>query len=285
MSPVWVRPSLPVDLGQAEVGDPGRPSASSSRFDGLMSRWRTPWLVGVGQRLGDLDADAGHAAVVGPATGRTSPDRSGADTQAAEGRGRRPAAGRTTSRSGRRGPAPVVVSPATLRDAGVRRPGPPAASGRSSADQGDARRAERRRSARGRRGRVGGGAVASVAEPAQVASTTSRPGPWMNCIDVVVERPRAPTPKTGTMLVWCSRAAERASRRNRPSCAASSRPCQRQDLQRHVAAERLLLRLVDDPHPAAADLAEDAVLAQPLRRPPRAGRRRPSEPVGPPGPA
>ena len=40
-----------------------------------------------------------------------------------------------------------------------------------------------------------------------------------------------------------------------------------QDLQRHVAAERLLDRLVDDPHPPAADLAEDPVVAQPLGMP------------------
>ena len=38
----------------------------------------------------------------------------------------------------------------------------------------------------------------------------------------------------------------------------------RQDLERDVAAERLLLGLVDDPHPAPADLAEDPEVAQPL---------------------
>ena len=37
---------------------------------------------------------------------------------------------------------------------------------------------------------------------------------------------------------------------------------ERQDLQRHAAAERDLLGLVDDPHAAAADLAEDAEVAQ-----------------------
>ena len=36
-----------------------------------------------------------------------------------------------------------------------------------------------------------------------------------------------------------------------------------QDLQRHLAAQADLLGLVDDPHPAPADLAEDPVIAQP----------------------
>ncbi len=35
-----------------------------------------------------------------------------------------------------------------------------------------------------------------------------------------------------------------------------------QDLQRHLAAQRDLLRLVDDPHPAPADLAHDAIVAE-----------------------
>ena len=33
---------LIVGLGQAEVGHPDHPAVSSSRFDGLMSRWSTP---------------------------------------------------------------------------------------------------------------------------------------------------------------------------------------------------------------------------------------------------
>ena len=45
-----------------------------------------------------------------------------------------------------------------------------------------------------------------------------------------------------------------------------------EDLQGHAPAERLLLGLVDHAHAAAADLAEDAVVAQPLQR---RGRRRP----------
>ena len=51
----------------------------------------------------------------------------------------------------------------------------------------------------------------------------------------------------------------------------------RQDLERHVAAERLLLGLVDDPHAAPADLAEDQVIADLAgRRGSAAHRRRPS---------
>ena len=42
-------------------------------------------------------------------------------------------------------------------------------------------------------------------------------------------------------------------------------PVERQDLQRDVAAQRLLHGLVDDPHPAPRQLAEDPVLAQPVR--------------------
>ena len=89
-----------------------------------------------------------------------------------------------------------------------------------------------------------------------------------------------------------SSARRRARRRRRParcSCGAAAPPSgppagtapagrvdppvPGQDLQRHVAAERLLDRLVDDPHAAAADLAEDPEIAQPIRRP------RPSSPA------
>ena len=42
------------------------PCSSSRRFDGLMSRWIDALGVGVGQRLGDLDADPGRLAVVEP---------------------------------------------------------------------------------------------------------------------------------------------------------------------------------------------------------------------------
>ena len=77
------------------------------------------------------------------------------------------------------------------------------------------------------------------------------------------------------MLVWCSRAAARASSRNRSRCDEPARLAGRQDLQRHVPAQRLLHGLVDDAHAAPADLAEDAVVAQlPRGRRPRSGPRR-----------
>ena len=41
MSPVC-RQAVVLGLGQAEVGDPDDPAVSSSRFDGLMSRWTMP---------------------------------------------------------------------------------------------------------------------------------------------------------------------------------------------------------------------------------------------------
>ena len=44
-------------------------------------------------------------------------------------------------------------------------------------------------------------------------------------------------------------------------------PVVAQHLQRHAAAQRLLLGLVDDPHPAAADLAEQTEVAQPFAAP------------------
>ena len=47
-----------------------------------------------------------------------------------------------------------------------------------------------------------------------------------------------------------------------------------QDLQRDMASEGDLLGLVYDPHPAAADLADDPVIAQPPQRGQRAGGRR-----------
>ncbi len=60
----------------------------------------------------------------------------------------------------------------------------------------------------------------------------------------------------------------------------------REDLQRHPPPERLLDRLVDDPHAAPADLADDPEVAQPLRHAVAALPRRPARLAGrdPPGP-
>jgi hypothetical protein len=78
------------------------------------------------------------------------------------------------------------------------------------------------------------------------------------------------------MLVWCSRAAARASRLKRTSWRAIEQGVAGQDLQRHVAAQRLLLGLVDHARAAAAHLAEDPVVAQPLQ-PAALGFGRPGE--------
>ena len=72
----------------------------------------------------------------------------------------------------------------------------------------------------------------------------------------------SPTPKTGTMLVWCSLAADFASRSNRRLAWASSSMFLGSTLRRHVTAQRDLLGLVDDAHAALADLAEDAEIAK-----------------------
>ena len=82
------------------------------------------------------------------------------------------------------------------------------------------------------------------------------------------------------MLVWCSRAAACASRRNRCKRVGEATQTGRQDLQRHAPAERFLLRLVDHAHAAAADLPQNAEIAQPLQRPARR-RLRPALPPRP----
>ena len=76
--------------------------------------------------------------------------------------------------------------------------------------------------------------------------------------------PDWPTPKTGTMPVWWSYAAARASRRKRSRRLGSSVCARRQDLQCHTAAQSSLFGLVDDAHPPAANLPDHAVVAQPL---------------------
>ena len=80
-------------------------------------------------------------------------------------------------------------------------------------------------------------------------------------------------PKTGTMFEWCSAATERASRRNRFSAAGSANAPRGKDLQGHLAPERLLDCLVHHAHAAAADLADDPEVAQPVRHEAIAARR------------
>ena len=76
-------------------------------------------------------------------------------------------------------------------------------------------------------------------------------------------------------------AAARASRRNRSQQLGVEPRVARQDLQRHVPAQRVLLGLVDHAHAAAADLAEDPVVAElPRIAGPSAGSPSANGPVG-----
>ena len=66
MSPVWVRLGLVVDLGQAEIGDPDSPARVEQQVRRLDVAVDDSLGVGVGQCVGDLDADPGHALPVRP---------------------------------------------------------------------------------------------------------------------------------------------------------------------------------------------------------------------------
>ena len=68
------------------------------------------------------------------------------------------------------------------------------------------------------------------------------------------------------MLVWCSLAAALRLALEPAPLLGVAEHLRRQHLQRHVPAERDLLGLVDDAHAAAADLADDPVVAELLRR-------------------
>ena len=63
------------------------------------------------------------------------------------------------------------------------------------------------------------------------------------------------------MLVWCSRAAALRLAAEPLQGLAVADHVAGQDLEGHAAAQRDLLGLVDHPHPAPADLADDPVVA------------------------
>ena len=63
------------------------------------------------------------------------------------------------------------------------------------------------------------------------------------------------------MFVWCRQAAACASFLNRCNCRGIERGGQRQHLQGDTTAERELLGLINDPHAAAPDFAEDPEIA------------------------
>ena len=64
-SPVWVRSSPSVGLGQAEVGDPDGARGVQQQVGRLDVAVQDALGVGVGQGLGRLHADAGDGTGVG----------------------------------------------------------------------------------------------------------------------------------------------------------------------------------------------------------------------------
>ena len=258
-------------LGQAEVGDPDRAVRSSSRFDGLMSRWRIPcwwayssasatWMpIRATLRMyggrtpgprrtptGQANRIAGGLAARAVATRRVSARGADAIVSILDGRasvGPRHERGRCEP-AGR--PASAAMPAVEIRrDASVLRDRSAAASPAfsrlsSSIDLVQPLALDELHDV--------------VVPPAVLADAEDRH-------DVRVVQPRR---RPGLALEPLDHGAGSVSRRVG------------QDLQRHAAAERFLLGLVDDPHAAPADLAHDPEVAQtlrPCRRPPRPRRR------------
>ena len=116
MSPVWVS-GVAVGLGQAEVGDPDAALGVEQQVRRLDVAVDDPLAVGIGQGLGHLDADLGHAAVV------VVPARLGGGVLGLAGQDRRRAArGRSAAE-----PSPGV-SRSSVRSAGRARSNRPVSS-------------------------------------------------------------------------------------------------------------------------------------------------------------
>ena len=235
-----------------------------------MSRWMIPCSCGVVERLGDLDADARHGLGVA-AAGAGQVGRGGQDVRA----GPMALAAPADRRRDRGGAA--VGSPRSWRRRSDRAAGRPARIGRP-----------RPASRAGCHGRSSSEPATSAAErpigrrepvrPRGRAGRSRSPQPPHLLQDRVqrLARDELHDVVVGTALV--ADAEDRhdvgvvqpgrrpASRSNRRTCWGRSERRAGQDLQGHAAAERLLLGLVDDAHAAPADLAEDAVVAQPARR-------------------
>ena len=204
MSPVVGQPAL-VRLGQAEVGDPDDAGGVEQQVRRLDVAVDDPARVGVGQRLGGLPSDLGHAAeeavcrlpddsiveigVPPGIDGRVADDPS-------EGPGGRPAGG---DRSGARHRSASVAGDLSA-GAGIARSRP----GRPASDLGDpltepvgeptgadrwlslaTGRQRRGRRLAGVAGRTGATPPRALGRPrSRCSSSTTRssPWPWMNCI-------------------------------------------------------------------------------------------------------
>ena len=277
MSPVRVRPGVALDLGQAEVGDPELALGVEQEVGRLDVAVEDAAGVGVVQRLGGLHAEPGHVADVGAVAGRGGRRRARRSRRGGSRCRRRigvAASARRPSGGGRarRGPVraagaagpPAQSWPARV-DGRDRRPGPPAAASAGS------RPSSRRSSA------MTCGQAAALDELHGVEGHAPLAADGVDRDDVRVVQAGG-----GLGLELEPLQLPRVHRRGN-----------RQDLQRHAAAERDLLGLVDDPHAAPADLADDAEIAQharadlrcrfqgtdPARRLPMNGRDSPSTPA------
>ena len=219
-----------VRLGQPEVGHPHGPAGVQEQVRGLDVAVHHPLAGRVGEGVGDLQPDPGGAPPVLPAgLGQRRPPR--LTRQVDAGRGARRAGSPVVRRRGRELPA----------EHRPRRPG------------------RRPRAVRlvGR-----GGAAGRPAEAAEFGEDLVEPLAGDELHDVVVHPALLadPVDRDDVGVV---------QPRRRPRLAAEpsevprvGQGVRRQDLQRDVPAERLLLGLVHDAHPAAAHLADDPVVAQ-----------------------
>ena len=189
-----------------------RPSGDRSRFDGLMSRWMTPLLVGVLQGVGHVGDHAGHRVEVAAARaerGRTQLRR----RDPPHGRPRRRARSDTSSggqRGGRLGrPVPAARLLGLPEDLVERRP----------VDQ---------------------------LHGVEVRAVLLAGGVDRHDVGVV---------QLGRRLGLAAEALHGVGGQAQPAA---------EDLEGHLAVERDLARLVDDAHAAAADLADDLEVAEPL---------------------
>ena len=266
MSPVCVR-RVAVGLGQAEVGDPDAALGVEQQVRRLDVAVDDPLAVGVGQRLGHLDAHAGPrcdrsgAGPPRPRSARTG--RAGPPTKRPRCPGRaapRPSRALSGARSGSAA-VPTSNRPVSSERA-TSAAVPTARFGGAGASRGAGPLAEGLQLAEHHVQRLSLDELHGVEDdPAILADLVDRH-------DVGVVQPGRGPRLAAEPLQAPGVAGDRVG----------------QDLQGDVPAQRQLLGLVDDAHAAAADLAEDAVVADPLRRArrPARGPRRPG-PGGVPG--